>query len=70
MTMGGASSSLVPKAVEAIVGVGVDLAKCADNAVDPRGGLNEWPCLSDSILGETACSAGRIAEQGQRSESH
>jgi len=30
---------------EAIVGFGVDLAKCADNAVDPRGGLNEWPCL-------------------------
>ena len=47
-----------------------DLAKCADNAVDPRGGLNEWPCFADSIKAETACSAGRIVEQGQRSESH
>ena len=52
-------------AVEAIVGVELDLAKYADNAVDPSGGLNEWPCFADSIMGETACSAGRIAEQGQ-----
>ena len=63
--MGVGSSSLVPEAVEAIVGVGVDLAKCADNAVDPRGGLNEWPCFADSIKAETGCSAGRIGEQGQ-----
>ena len=53
-----------------IVCVGVDLAKCADNAVDPRGSLNEWPCFADSIMGETACSAGRILEEGSRSESH
>jgi len=43
--MGVDSSSLGREAVVAIVCVGVNLAKCADNAVDPRGGLNEWPCL-------------------------
>lgn len=57
MTMGVGSSSLVPEAGEAIVGFGVDLANYAENSVDLRDRLNEWPALLIKSRGGSPCEA-------------